>query len=308
MDQLLTQFISALRNADIRISTAETLDALSTVELVGYSDRRLLKGSLRSCCRRRSTRRPRSTRASISSSHSATAGRAAADRKRRRRRAAATPPGKAANGQAGAGGDAQDQRTAQCAICGPRPQQNTQSQLMSAASRQQHLAAAKCPAAIRARSASGPRQPDGDRSPSTPPAGRSTFTRSKCSHRKACTRDGSWMRWVTPSCSRKSGGSPRARIFRIGVEPSISPTARLAARARARLRRASVPAACGRHGTPARGHVARRAAVGTRTAPSSDAARPGVARGAAARVRALASPEGCSVAASCTCREPCAGT
>jgi uncharacterized protein with von Willebrand factor type A (vWA) domain len=46
MDQLLTQFIGALRNADIRISTAETLDALSTVKLVGYSDRRLLKDSL----------------------------------------------------------------------------------------------------------------------------------------------------------------------------------------------------------------------------------------------------------------------
>ena len=38
MDTLLTQFIGALRNADIRISTAETLDALSTVELVGYSE------------------------------------------------------------------------------------------------------------------------------------------------------------------------------------------------------------------------------------------------------------------------------
>ncbi len=46
MDQLLTQFIGALRNADIRISTAETLDALSTLELVGYGDRRLLKDSL----------------------------------------------------------------------------------------------------------------------------------------------------------------------------------------------------------------------------------------------------------------------
>ena len=29
MDQLLTQFIGALRNADVRISTAETLDALA---------------------------------------------------------------------------------------------------------------------------------------------------------------------------------------------------------------------------------------------------------------------------------------
>jgi uncharacterized protein len=46
MDQLLTNFIRALRNADIRISTAETLDAFSTVELVGYRDRQLLKDSL----------------------------------------------------------------------------------------------------------------------------------------------------------------------------------------------------------------------------------------------------------------------
>src|ERR671914_2739622 len=46
MDQLLTQFIGALRNADIRISPAETLDALSTVELVGYGNRSLLKDSL----------------------------------------------------------------------------------------------------------------------------------------------------------------------------------------------------------------------------------------------------------------------
>src|SRR5687767_13565745 len=46
MDQLLTNFIRALRNADIRISTAETLDAFSTVQLVGYADRQLLKDSL----------------------------------------------------------------------------------------------------------------------------------------------------------------------------------------------------------------------------------------------------------------------
>ena len=43
---MLTNFIRALRNADIRISTAETLDAFSAVELVGYSDRALLKDSL----------------------------------------------------------------------------------------------------------------------------------------------------------------------------------------------------------------------------------------------------------------------
>lgn len=46
MDQLLTNFIRALRNADIRISTAETLDAFSTIQLVGYGDRQLLKDSL----------------------------------------------------------------------------------------------------------------------------------------------------------------------------------------------------------------------------------------------------------------------
>jgi len=46
MDRLLTSFIRALRNADVRISTAETLDALSAVELVGYGDRQLLKNSL----------------------------------------------------------------------------------------------------------------------------------------------------------------------------------------------------------------------------------------------------------------------
>ena len=46
MDRTLTSFIAALRNADVRVSTAETLDALSAVELVGYSDRELLKNTL----------------------------------------------------------------------------------------------------------------------------------------------------------------------------------------------------------------------------------------------------------------------
>ena len=46
MDQTLTQFIQALRNADIRISPAETLDAFSAVDLVGYRDRAHLKRSL----------------------------------------------------------------------------------------------------------------------------------------------------------------------------------------------------------------------------------------------------------------------
>src|SRR5918992_547120 len=46
MDQLLTNFIRALRNADVRISTAETLDALNAIQLIGYRDRQLLKDSL----------------------------------------------------------------------------------------------------------------------------------------------------------------------------------------------------------------------------------------------------------------------
>ncbi len=46
MDRTLTNFIRALRMADVRISTAETLDAMNTVELVGYKDREFLKHSL----------------------------------------------------------------------------------------------------------------------------------------------------------------------------------------------------------------------------------------------------------------------
>jgi uncharacterized protein with von Willebrand factor type A (vWA) domain len=46
MDILLTNFIRALRNADVRISTSETLDAFKAAQLVGYADRTLLKNSL----------------------------------------------------------------------------------------------------------------------------------------------------------------------------------------------------------------------------------------------------------------------
>ena len=46
MDRTFTNFIAALRNAEVRVSTAETLDALSAVELVGYDDRELLKNTL----------------------------------------------------------------------------------------------------------------------------------------------------------------------------------------------------------------------------------------------------------------------
>ena len=46
MDRTLTNFIAALRNAEVRVSPAETLDALNAVELVGYRDRSLLKNAL----------------------------------------------------------------------------------------------------------------------------------------------------------------------------------------------------------------------------------------------------------------------
>ncbi len=46
MDRTLTSFISALRTAEVRISPAETLDALSAVELTGYHDREFLKNTL----------------------------------------------------------------------------------------------------------------------------------------------------------------------------------------------------------------------------------------------------------------------
>ncbi len=113
MDQLLTEFIGALRNADIRISTAETLDALSTVKLIGYGDRRLLKDSLALVLPKTLDEKAAfdtcfdqffsfGDRASLSSPTTA----ANAD---------VTPSGDAAgqagNGQAGAGGDAQEQRT-----------------------------------------------------------------------------------------------------------------------------------------------------------------------------------------------------
>ncbi len=46
MDRTLANFIRALRNSEVRISTAETLDAFNTMELVGYKDRGFLKRSL----------------------------------------------------------------------------------------------------------------------------------------------------------------------------------------------------------------------------------------------------------------------
>jgi uncharacterized protein len=46
MERLITQFIRALRSADVRVSTSESLDAVRTVELIGFADRAALKDSL----------------------------------------------------------------------------------------------------------------------------------------------------------------------------------------------------------------------------------------------------------------------
>src|SRR3546814_12972805 len=41
-----TNFLAALRGVDVRVSVAETLDALETAELVGWQDREMLKDAL----------------------------------------------------------------------------------------------------------------------------------------------------------------------------------------------------------------------------------------------------------------------
>ncbi len=46
MTQVLSHFIRALRAADVRVSTAETIDAAATFEAVGFNDRKLLKEAL----------------------------------------------------------------------------------------------------------------------------------------------------------------------------------------------------------------------------------------------------------------------
>ena len=46
MEKVLTDFVKALRNSNVRVSPAETLDAMSVIDEVGYDDRELLKRSL----------------------------------------------------------------------------------------------------------------------------------------------------------------------------------------------------------------------------------------------------------------------
>ena len=47
MERVLTDFVKTLRNVNIRVSPAETLDATEEIEKVGYDDRELLKNTLR---------------------------------------------------------------------------------------------------------------------------------------------------------------------------------------------------------------------------------------------------------------------
>jgi len=125
MDQLLTQFIGALRNADVRISTAETLDAMGAVELVGYSDRRLLKDSLALVL-------PKTLDEKAAFDTCFDQFFSFGDRLSRPPPGAASDAelsgdaaGQAGNGQAGGGaGDPQDQRTGNASPTGSR-QQNT---------------------------------------------------------------------------------------------------------------------------------------------------------------------------------------
>jgi len=46
MDQTLGDFIKALRNADVRVSSTEVVDAHEVIDLVGYTNRAMLKDSL----------------------------------------------------------------------------------------------------------------------------------------------------------------------------------------------------------------------------------------------------------------------
>ncbi len=49
MDKVMVEFIQSLRQQGMRVSTAETLDAMRAIPLVGYNDRAMLKLAL-SCC------------------------------------------------------------------------------------------------------------------------------------------------------------------------------------------------------------------------------------------------------------------
>ena len=46
MERVLTDFVKTLRNANVKVSPAETLDAMAVIEKVGYDNKELLKNTL----------------------------------------------------------------------------------------------------------------------------------------------------------------------------------------------------------------------------------------------------------------------
>ncbi|PCI52178.1 MAG: hypothetical protein COB51_00430 [Moraxellaceae bacterium] len=46
MHKTLTEFVAALRNSDVRVSTSETIDAVKVIQLIGLNDKELLRNSL----------------------------------------------------------------------------------------------------------------------------------------------------------------------------------------------------------------------------------------------------------------------
>ena len=46
MHKTLTEFVAALRNSDVRVSTSESIDAINVIKLVGLDDKELLRNSL----------------------------------------------------------------------------------------------------------------------------------------------------------------------------------------------------------------------------------------------------------------------
>ena len=46
MEKTLVDFVKVLRTAEVKVSPAETLDAMSALPIVGYEDRTLFKNAL----------------------------------------------------------------------------------------------------------------------------------------------------------------------------------------------------------------------------------------------------------------------
>ena len=51
MDRVLTDFVKVLRNANVEVSPAETMDAISVIDAIGYANKKLLIiKEVISCC------------------------------------------------------------------------------------------------------------------------------------------------------------------------------------------------------------------------------------------------------------------